>query len=153
MPYRAVRYYWVLCRAVPCCVPYLLFRTCQVSFDEVSTASTEVHHTKFVRSWHYLLFSVEVHGSFHGSSHELPQKEATRAPDPVCTYCIVEEHQTLPAQLSSAIAQQREAQRRVVLRRAALCFLANTPQYQVSCEIPGTRYRCTCVYSSFCILY
>ena len=82
-------------RAVPCgAVPYLrcgavlyfLFRAFQVSYDEVSSSSTEVHHTRF------------------------------------CTYYIVESQQyMLPAQLSSAMAQIRAAQRRAVLCGAVPC--------------------------------
>ena len=42
----------VLCGAVRCCaglcaVPYLLFRTCQVSYDQASSSGTKVHHTRF----------------------------------------------------------------------------------------------------------
>ena len=64
---------------------------------------------------------------------------------------------SLPAQLSPAIAPQRSAVRcRVLLCRAVLCcaalrFLSNI-QYQLSCKVPGTRYRYARVYLSFCFL-
>ena len=45
----------LLCGAAPCCAVIraaldLLFCTCQFSFDEVSSSSTKVHHTRFVRT-------------------------------------------------------------------------------------------------------
>lgn len=50
----------ILCGSMPCCavlraVIYILVRTCQVSFDQVSYSSNEVHHTRFVRTtlWHH----------------------------------------------------------------------------------------------------
>ena len=115
--------------AVPCCAVIraaldLLVCTCQVSFDEVSSSSTKVHHTRFVRT----TFLNHIKCS----------------------------------KLSSALAQQCAAQHRAVpcgavLCRTALCFLSNT-QYQVSYEVPGTRYQvppgagmyvCTRVFSFF----
>ena len=115
---------------MPCCavlraVLYLLFRSCHVSFDEVSSSSTDVHHTRFVRTQ-------------------------------LLNFC-----EMLSVHLSSALAQQRSAQRRVVacfalpcggeLRYTVLCFHSNT-RHQVSPEVPGTRYRYVCVYSSFSFL-
>ena len=50
MPCPAVRCGIVRCCAVLRAVLYFLFRTCQVSFDQVSYSSTEVHNTRFVRT-------------------------------------------------------------------------------------------------------
>ena len=72
----------VLCGAVPFCavlhaVPYLLFRACQVSFEEVvSCSSTEVQHTRFV---HTTMFS---HKKFPPSSALAQQRAAQRRPVP-----------------------------------------------------------------------
>ena len=41
-----------------------------------------------------------------------------------------------------------------MLCHAALCFRSNIQQYQVWCEVPGTRYRYVrAVYSSLCFLH
>ena len=77
--------------------------------------------------------------------------------DHVCAYYIVES-QNMHSQLSSAqlqlssAAQRRAVPRHRVLCCAALCFLSNI-ESQVSCEVPGTRYRYVRVYSSFCFLH
>ena len=120
MGYGAVTCCAVLCRAVPCCVVlYLLFHSYQVS--------NEVSYQGYTR---YLL----VH------STSIYTKNA------------------LSAQLNSASsAAQRSAAPcgavpcpavwcRALLRRAALCFLSHRQQYQVSCEVPGTKYRYVLVY-------
>ena len=125
---RAVR-----CGAVACCVElrvvlYLLFRACQISFEDVLCSSTEVHRTKFVRT--RLLNPKECIPRRAQLSYS---SEARRA-----TPCTSVRCRALPGG--------------AVLCRAALCFLSNTPQYQVSCEIPGTRYRYVRVCSSSCFL-
>ena len=79
----------------------------------------------------------------------------------VCTYYMVDSQKKhpIPAQLSLAIAQQRSAAPcgavrcralpcDTVLCRAAQCsFSKIQSSTQVSCEVPGTRYRCVRVYS------
>ena len=113
----------VLCRAVLCCTVlsvalYLLFRTCQVSFDEVSSSSTELQHN-------VIFFLITSNAP---SSAQLSYSSAAPSAAP----CGAVRCMPCPA----------------VLRRTALCFLLNIQQYQVSCEIPGTRYRYVRVYSS-----
>ena len=115
----------VLCRAVPCCA--VLFRTCQVSFDEVSSSRTKVHHTRFVRTTMLNLIK--------------------------------------RSQLSSAVAQHRAAQRRVVpcdsvhcpavRRRAVLLprcaiFRTHSTRYHAKYQVPSTgMYVCTRLFAFF----
>ena len=121
-PRRAVRHWAVLCCAVPCCV------LCSTYYF----VHTRYHSKYHTRSWYY--YST-----------------------PGCTYYLLNNKNSLPAQLSPAIAPQRSAVRcRVLLCRAVLCcaalrFLSNI-QYQLSCKVPGTRYRYARVYLSFCFL-
>ena len=122
-----------MCRAAPCCAVLcrsaccaVLFRTCQVSFDKVSSSSTEVHHTRFVRTT--LLNHIDAPNS---------------------------------AQLSYSSAARRAAPCGAVWCRAMPCFafrcgavpccavLYSNTLYQVSCEVPGTRYRYVRAYSVF----
>ena len=99
---------------------YLLFRTCQFSFDEASSSSTEVHHTRYV-----------------------------------CACTALSLNHNKCSQLSSAIAQQRAAQRRAmpcctVLRCAFIT--THRTRYHVRTQVPGTSmYVCVRVFFAFFI--
>ena len=116
----------VLCGVLPCyavlrAVLYLLFRRCQVSFDVVSSSSTEVHHTRFVRTTlldHFKCSQL--------SSAQLKLSSALRS--------AVRYRAVVPCPTVRCCA---------VLR----CALFRT-QYQVSCEVPGTgMYVCPRVFA------
>ena len=103
-------------------VLYLRFRTCQVSFDEVSYTNTEVHHARFVRT------SLSNHLEYSQlCSANYSSKARSAAPCCAVLCCVALPCSAMPCRAVPCCA---------VLR----CALFRT-QYQVSCEVPGTRYR------------
>ena len=140
MPCRAVRYFAVLCRAVPCCavlhaVVYLLFRSSRYHSTKYHTwySSTEIYHARFVRIT--LLNHKKMHSQL--SSAQISYTSAARS-----------------AALWGAV-RRRALPCGAVLCRAALCFLsgAQVVRRTISCEVPSARYRYVRVYSSFCFLH
>ena len=119
----------VLCRAMPCSV-----LCCTYSFVHVRSHSTIYRPAmpRYTTSGLYVLHClITLDGP---SSAQLSYSSAARSTLP----CDAVRCRGLPCG--------------AVLCRAALCFLSNS-QYQVSCEVPGTRYRNVRVYSSFCFLH
>ena len=143
MPCPAVR-----CGAGPCwavlgAVLYLLFRTCQVSFDEESHRPALPRYT--TPGLHVLLLQYKYSTLLYYKYYIV----ATLLYCKKCTHSA--------AQLSSAITQQRAAQCGVVpclaLRCCAIAVLSferTTTRYlgMISSKVPGTRYRYVRVYSS-----
>ena len=126
---RAVPCPTVRCGTVWCCavlhaVLYSLFRTSQVSFDELSSSSAEAHHTSFVSTT--LLDNMKCSQL---SSAELWLSSAPR----------------------SAVLPYLALRCGAVLCRAALCFLSNTPSTSYAkYRVPKTgMHVCTRLFDVF----
>ena len=130
----------VLCRAVPCCV-----LCCTLYFVHVRFHSTKYHPavTRYYRTSGLYVPGTTLLNRIKCSqlsSAQLSYNPTARSAAPFgavrcrAVPCFALRCGAVPC-------------------RAALCFLSNIQQYEVSCEVPGTRYRyvlvCTCLFAFF----
>ena len=138
----------VLCRAVPCCaVPCCTYFSVHARYHYEVSCQVPVHQ---VCTYYLLNHKKCTPRSAQLSYSSAAQRSAVRYR---ALSCPVVPCRALPccavlrfAALCCAVL------RCAALCCAVLCFLPNI-QYQVSCQVPGTRHRYVRVYSFFCFFY
>ena len=159
---RAPPYGRVLCGHVPCCVAvFFFFVQCQLSFELPYQVLLQHQGSGFKTGFVKLFQVLQLrpkgrYSPLQAACQVLLQIPGTPGYTIFYTWFVrtlLNKNKCTPSstQPSYSSAAQRSAVRCGAVRcraspcggvlcRAALCFLSNMP-YQVSCEIPGTRYR------------